>query len=526
MVILNREQMKAVDSYSIQKTGIPSVVLMERAALAVAAKVRALSGGRKATVLCVCGSGNNGADGMAAARLLAQDGYPTEVLCLCREGQKGTAEFEIQKNILLQMGVVFRNNVHFDEYDFIIDAILGIGLSRAVSEETAAVIEAMNAASAGNPAVCVVAVDLPSGIHASDGRILGHAVRASHTVTFGCLKLGLVFYPGAAFAGYITVADIGFAQMPLPDDCIYTYSTKDFKRLPARAGDSNKGSCGKVLVAAGSQNMGGAACLSALAAYRSGCGLVRVFTHENNRTSLLNHVPEAVITTYTADAKTAAESLEQLAEACRWADCIVLGPGLSTGAFAEKIVQTVLAERGRAALVLDADALNLLSQRPALQMSLKKSAEQSDAAGIILTPHMGEMARLMQRTAGELKQEPVRYAQALAQTYGGVCILKDAATVVTDGRRTYVNTSGNCGMSTAGAGDVLTGILAGMLSAGFENAQDAAAMAVYMHGLAGDDCRARLGIYGMKALDLAEALPAVLDGKVPPQSRYVFTNSF
>lgn len=524
MYLLNGEQMKSVDFYSIETVGIPAVVLMERAALAVTKRIRELACGRKSTVLCVCGTGNNGADGMAAARQLLQAGFNTAVFCVGGAEQKGTPEYEIQKNILLHMGMDFRNNVRFDEYDFIVDAIFGIGLSREVSGAYASVIDELNAATRRNAALCVVAVDVPSGIHAGDGKIMAHAVRAGETVTFGFLKPGLVFYPGAACAGHITVADIGFAQAPLPENCLYTYTAKDLEKLPFRAGNTNKGSCGKIVIAAGSENMGGAACLSAAAAYRSGCGLVRVFTHERNRIPVLNHVPEAVLETYEDGVKTGSESLKQLEKICQWADCIVLGPGLSTGTFSEQMMQTVLAHRGHALLVLDADALNLLAQKQKLWEQLKSRAQQNPPHRVVLTPHMGEMARLMQKEIGDIADEPVRYAQELARTFSGICILKDAATVVTDGSQTYVNTSGNCGMSTAGAGDVLTGVLAGMLTSGFEEIQDAAAMAVFVHGLAGDYCRGQLGVYGIKAMDIAEAIPQVLHKNIPADSRYTFTN--
>lgn len=524
--LLDGRQMKAIDSYSIQTVGIPSMVLMERAALAVSGFIRscvisdsntqrglraqtAEAAAEKYRVLCVCGGGNNGADGLAAARQLMQAGFYVEVLLAGENAQ--TPEFEAQQNILSKMGLHFSNNVQMDEYDFIVDAIFGIGLSREVTGNYAAVIEQINAAGAVNPALQVVAVDIPSGIHAQTGQVMGHAVRASHTVTFGFRKLGMALYPGRDYAGEIVVADIGFALIKHPEHPAkipaYTYSKKDLCRVPMRESEANKGSCGKVLIVAGSDHMGGAACMSAAAAYRSGCGLVRVFTHENNRVPLLCHVPEAIVETYvcTSDTKQQEVYRERLAAACAWADCIVAGPGLSTTAFAEGLFETVLANSSQASLVIDADALNLIAR--SLTLRKKLAALETN---VVLTPHVGEMARLVGKDIAAVKKAAVSLAQALAQELSSVCVLKDAATVVTDGSDTYINTSGNCGMATAGAGDVLTGVLAGMLTAGFSDFKEAVNMAVYIHGLAGDAGCERLGAYGMKAWDIVEAIPQVI----------------
>lgn len=517
MYLLNGEQMKAVDAYSIDTVGIPVLVLMERAALAVTTRIRECARRKDLRILCVCGSGNNGADGMAVARQLIEAGFQAEVLCVDGMEKKGTAEAEVQKNILHNMGAVFRNNVHFDEYDFIVDAIFGIGLSRAVTGVYAETIEQINAAAKRTPALRIVSVDIPSGIHAGSGQIMAHAVRAHETVTFGFLKLGQVLYPGAAYAGKVTVSKIGFARKMFPADTAYTYSAEDLNTIPVRPADSNKGSCGKILIVAGSANMGGAACLSAQAAYRSGCGLVRVFTHENNRVPLLNRVPEAVLQTYDELTESVQDSLGKLMESCEWADCIVLGPGLSTGPLAVKIVRTVLESKGRAVLIVDADALNLIACDKTLRQQLKTYTAGISGRGVIVTPHMGEMSRLVEEEIKIIKKEPLKYAAKLAEELSGICVLKDAATVVTEGSRTYVNTSGNSGMSTAGSGDVLTGVMAGMVSAGFDSLQDAAAMAVYVHGLAGDSCRERIGVYGMKAWDIAEAVPEVLSRKIPEE---------
>ena len=547
--------MKAVDSYSIDEAGIPSVVLMERAALAVSGLVirlageesfsgqkrgavkesfageetglgeESFSGQKRGTlkkqvrVLCVCGKGNNGADGLAAARQLSQAGFNTDVYEVGKDGA-GTREYELQKNILKNLHVSFvdlgqDNIVRFCEYDFIIDAVFGIGLSRDAKGLFAEVIGKINAA--GEAGTTVVSVDIPSGISAGDGRVCGAAVRADYTVTFGFNKLGMALYPGREYAGRVTVADIGFAvrsedggfkepgviERIVGRHSVRAFEKRDLRKIPKRSGDANKGGCGKVLIAAGSESMGGAACLSAEASYRTGCGLVRVFTHENNRIPLLSLVPEAIPLTYKREP--GEEELAKLKESCLWADCIVAGPGLSVTDSGRKILQTILSSGAKAPLVIDADALNILSE------SADASQRLAGYTGkIILTPHVGEMARLTGKSISEIKSRSVSCASEYAKKTGAVCVLKDAATVVSDGSSSFVNMSGNCGMATAGSGDVLTGVIAGLVCAGFDDVFTAAAAAVYVHGLAGDICRERLGEYSMKAWDLTAGVSVVL----------------
>jgi len=530
--LLNSRQMKSVDEYSINSIGIASLVLMERAALAVRDKIVSMSGTaccsqtHNLRVLCVCGRGNNGADGLAVARLLAQAGFDAEIM-LAGGDKEGTAEYEAQRHIVKNMGLVHRNSVHMEEYDYIVDAIFGIGLSREVEGAYRDIIDNINLAKTASPHIKVVSVDIPSGISADDGSVMGVAVKADNTVTFGYNKLGMVMFPGEEYAGDITVADIGFADIDWSGkNAAYTYNADDVKNIPVRRADADKGKCGKVLIVAGSKNMGGAACMSAGAAYRSGAGLVRVYTHENNRDVLLMRVPEAIPVVY-SDNYTSDEE-EALKSSCNWADCIVVGPGLSCDASARRILKTVLDNAEKKVVVMDADALNITALDSDFRQLVKNcagsteqyggvqndKARQSDnvqrgGANIIMTPHIGEMSRLIGTDISSIKKNPVECAEALANELSVICVLKDARTVVTDGEHIYINTTGNSGMATAGSGDVLTGIMAGMLEAGFDTYFEAAAMAVNVHGLSGDMCRRKLGTYGMKAWDIIEELPEV-----------------
>ena len=499
--------MKAVDNCSIHEFGIPSVVLMERAALGVSAFLRKTAGkDNKKTcmkVVCVCGSGNNGADGLAAARQLNENGIEVHVVLVGTS--QGTDEYRLQKSIVSNLGIdcaEYDGNIDFSEYDYIIDAIFGIGLSRIIEGRYAQVIADINKAGE-NPYTKIIAVDIPSGISVDNGQIMGIAVKADYTVTFGYNKTGIMFYPGASYSGSVEVINAGFVT----DDIlhrkvggfgsIFTYDDEDVGRLLVRKPDSNKGTYGRTLIIAGSKNMGGAAILSASAAYRSGTGLVKVLTHEVNKTALLCRMPECLISTYLDNMPLAAE----LKADFEWAKSIAVGPGLSMNGVAAEITRCVL-ERDDKVRILDADALNIIA---AEHIDYKGSNEGK----IIITPHIMEMSRLTGKTVSDIKEHMIETAKEYAIQHSCICILKDVRTVVTDGQKVYINCTGNDGMSTGGSGDVLTGLIAGMAAIGLD-AFDAACLSVYVHGKAGDLAAQQKGRTGMTASDIAEAIAYVL----------------
>lgn len=499
--------MKAVDNCSIHEFGIPSVVLMERAALGVSAFLRKTAGkDNKKTcmkVLCVCGNGNNGADGLAAARQLNENGIEVHVVLVGTS--QGTDEYRLQKSIVSNLGIdcaEYDGNIDFSEYDYIIDAIFGIGLSRIIEGRYAQVIADINKAGE-NPYTKIIAVDIPSGISADNGQIMGIAVKADYTVTFGYNKTGIMFYPGASYSGSVEVINAGFVT----DDIlhrkvggfgsIFTYDDEDVGRLLVRKPDSNKGTYGRTLIIAGSKNMGGAAILSASAAYRSGTGLVKVLTHDVNKTALLCRMPECLISTYLDNMPLVAE----LKADFEWAKSIAVGPGLSMNGVAAEITRCVL-EREDKVRILDADALNIIA---AEHIDYKGSNEGK----IIITPHIMEMSRLTGKTVSDIKEHMIESAKEYAIQHSCICILKDARTVVTDGQKVYINCTGNDGMSTGGSGDVLTGLIAGMAAIGLD-AFDAACLSVYVHGKAGDLAAQQKGRTGMTASDIAEAIAYVL----------------
>lgn len=488
--LLDGKQMKEIDRFSIEEVKIPSLVLMERAALGVCKVIRQHFT-NEYKVLSVCGSGNNGADAAACARILSENGYETAV-CLVGNMEHATEELKTQLSILQKLSILVVTMDEIADYDIIIDGIFGIGLSREITGEYQRIIDRIN--SAGKT---VVAVDIPSGVDAASGKILGTAVKADYTVTFGYLKTGMLLYPGSICCGEIRVENCGFAGKAI--DTIpnkkFIYDKSDLKRLPARTPDSNKGTYGRVLVIAGSDNMSGAAYFSAKAAYRTGAGLVRVMTAKSNKAVIQTLLPEAVLSFYDEI------STQELRENLNQAAVVVVGPGLSMGELQSRILYetlTFLSDKDKKVL-LDADALNIIA----------RDNRQELLKNCIITPHLGEMARLCRMKTDEIKEQLIETAETFAKKYCCICVLKDARSVVSDGNEVYLNVSGNSGMSTAGSGDVLTGIIAGMLAGGMD-LFEGAVLGTYIHGLAGDSAKEQLGERFMKADDIADSIKNII----------------
>lgn len=494
-------QMKMLDANAIYNMHMPSLVLMEKAALAtVAALKERLKAEEKPQILVLCGSGNNGGDGIAVARILFLEGVRTEIF-MVGNPDKMTEETRHQWEIASRYQVPVTNNPIWSEYTVIVDALFGVGLSREVGGRYAKVIEAANLASA-----LKIAVDIPSGIHGDTGQILGTAFRADCTVTFAYTKRGLCLYPGRTFAGEVVIADIGIYDRGekgelLAEKASFCMSEKEVKEIPKRIPWGNKGTFGKVLLIAGSKGMCGAAYLCASAALHGGAGMVKIQTVEENRLPLQTLLPEAMVSC-DFDEQANEENLN-------WCDVLVIGPGLGTDGLSRERMLWFL-EKGTASgkpLVLDADGLNLLAEHPRWLEFINENT--------ILTPHIGEMKRLTGISIEELKRDPVSAAVEYATKSGGVCVLKDACTVTADGKENlFLNLSGNAGMATAGSGDVLSGIIAAvscMYLKEEKNMGYIAALGVYIHGLCGDVAKEKTGMHGMTAKDIVSALPEVLN---------------
>ena len=488
--ILSAEQMRTLDTYTSESIGVSSAVLMERAALATAEEIRS-SGFDTSRILIVCGMGNNGADGLALARIINRFYKPDVYLAGAYKHLKGLVK--TQYDSAARSRVRFVTDPDFSNYTIIVDALFGTGLAREIDGQMLDTVNKINESGAK-----VVALDMPSGVDATSGKILGAAVNADLTVSFAYAKLGQVLYPGVQKCGILHVRDIGiYADLCDKAGALaFTYTQKDLALIPARKKYSNKGSYGRVLVIAGSETMSGAALLAAKAAYKSGCGIVEVFTHKSVSYVIRKTLPEAIVTTY----DNGRVDFSKLYQSVNAASAVVIGPGLSKSDNAKKILRYTLESLAGCA-VIDADALNIIAETPDLLNYIK---------GKIITPHLGEMSRLIGKSIPEISKDLIASAKDFSEKFGCICVLKDTRTVVAvPGQPIFINTAGNSGMAKGGSGDTLAGIIASLLSQGLESA-DAARLGVYLHAYAGDLAADEHGEYAMLASDISEAVGRVM----------------
>ena len=490
---VNATQMKAADQYTIQKLGVPSLELMEHAAQAC---VQVLEDEKVdlSNVCVVCGSGNNGGDGFAIARILQNNRYSVETFCVGNP-EHYTEETQEQMHRLQECGGKITYGMpQEDSYSVIIDAVFGVGLSRKVEGRYRQVIEQMNRMRGTK-----FAVDIPSGLSATTGCILGCAFKADYTVTFQLKKIGLELSQGRTMAGRVIVPDIGISTDSICEDQeIVRTAGKDIyrKMLPDRPEDSNKGTYGRLLVIAGSKGMAGAAYLNAHAAYMTGAGLVRIYTSSDNREILQTLLPEAIITTYEEYNK------EELLSLLTWADGVCIGSGLGMSRLSEKILKTVI-EYVKVPCLIDADGLNLLAEN---NNYLNQMAERR----FVITPHMKEMSRLTGTPVEELKADRIQILKDFISRYRITCVLKDSRTLIaSEEKGIRMNLTGNSAMAKAGSGDVLAGVISGWMVQGKE-AEDAAELGTYIHGLSGDLAKFEKGVYSVMARDLIEYISKAL----------------
>ena len=376
----------------------------------------------------------------------------------------------------------------------IIDAVFGVGLSRKVEGRYRQVIEQMNRMRGTK-----FAVDIPSGLSATTGCILGCAFKADYTVTFQLKKIGLELSQGRTMAGRVIVPDIGISTDSICEDQeIVRTAGKDIyrKMLPDRPEESNKGTYGRLLVIAGSKGMVGAAYLNAHAAYMTGAGLVRIYTSSDNREILQTLLPEAIITTYEEYNK------EELLSLLTWADGVCIGSGLGMSRLSEKILKTVI-EYVKVPCLIDADGLNLLAEN-------KNYLNQMAERRFVITPHMKEMSRLTGISVEELKADRIQILKDFISRYRITCVLKDSRTLIaSEEKGIRMNLTGNSAMAKAGSGDVLAGVISGWMVQGKE-AEDAAELGTYIHGLSGDLAKFEKGVYSVMARDLIEYISKAL----------------
>ena len=503
MKLVTAAEFRDIETEYMEKSGLPSLVLMENASHSAAMHILARQS--KGRVIVLCGTGINGGDGLAAARHLFVAGLQTEVYL---NGQDDTflPAVKISIRALEACGVTINRMNDESEIpdlsgaDMIVDALLGIGLSGEVRPLLAAVIRAINAS--GKP---VFSIDMPSGICADTGCVMGEAVRAAATLTFGCVKRGLVLYPGVEHAGEVILDPIGLPPSAYAHLRTEMPSVSDiWALLPPRAARSHKYNFGRVLVAAGCDNMPGAAVMASSGAYRAGAGLVTAAVTARVARVLHGWLKEAVTRVLPNEGGVLCD---KSALALRLSNTemtvALLGPGLSDCAASEKFVSAFLEEQIEP-IVLDADALNIIARHR------EWLTELSARVPVILTPHMGEMSRMTGVSVETLLLDTIGSATAFALETGATVLLKDARTVIAspDGR-VSINPTGCNALAKAGSGDVLAGLIAGFAAQGVEMFE-AAQIACYIHGLAGERAAEALSDYGVTAAELLETIPAVI----------------
>lgn len=510
MKILTAEQTRQMDRECL-KAGTPVSVLMENAGKAVAEEtVKSLGNIKKHSILCLIGAGNNGGDGLVAARYLQERGAKVSVY-LC--GQRPTDDDNLkrvrEKNITC---VAASEDKKLEKYDSllasatgVIDALLGTGKIRPLQGIYKDVLSRVNKAKKQHN-LYVVAVDLPSGMDADTGAVDDACPYADMTVTFAFPKIGLYNFPGAARVGNLIIADIGIPES-LADGIPVELMTRQWASdiLPERPLNANKGTFGKVLVIAGSINYIGAAYLACSGAMRVGAGLVTLATATSLQPILASKLTEA---TYLPlpEAEPGIISVgaaEIITGQCHQYDALLMGCGLGQNPATVEFVSKLIAQKGLPPLVLDADALNILWGIPNWQGHL--------AGNTVMTPHPGEMSRLCGLSIDEIQSDRIGTAGKYAVAWRQTIVLKGAYTVIaTADGRCRVSPFANPGLASAGTGDVLAGAIAGMAAQGL-SPFDAASLGVYLHGEAGDMIKNVLGDTGMIASDLLMALPAVIN---------------
>ncbi|MGD8351637.1 MAG: NAD(P)H-hydrate dehydratase [Nitrospirota bacterium] len=498
MKIVTAREMQEIDRRTIEGCGIPSAVLMERAGLAVAGRISEMYPPGKLIVLA--GAGNNGGDGIVVGRELHDSGWHVKVLLLLKE-DKLSPDCLAQYRAAKQIGVPIDFRTTVEQSDLhaavVVDALFGTGLSKEITGPLAETIDRLN--DSGAP---VIAVDIPSGVASDNGHILGTAVRATATVTFGAPKRGHFLYPGADYTGELFVEDIGF-PMPFFNDvgCELLEARGMRALLPPRPRRSHKGDYGHVLVVAGSRGKTGAAFMAARACLMSGCGLVTLGVPEGMMGVFQSRVTEEMCLPLpdrgdgTLSSKAAEPILGFLDGK---ADALAIGPGIGVSEDTKELVRALSASLGKPA-VLDADALNALQGRAEIL--------RGAGAPVVLTPHPGEFSRLAGKPVDEMELDRIESALAFSKDYGVTLVLKGVPTVVADpGGRSFLNPTGNPSMAKAGTGDVLTGMAASFLGQGLGPAE-AASLAVYLHGVAGDLAEAEFGLHSVLASDIIGAIP-------------------
>ncbi len=476
MKVVNSSEMKNIDNITINEFGLPSLVLMERAALGVVDFIKndlsQIINSDKNTII-VAGTGNNGADGLAIARLLSSKNKKVKVILIGDE-QKRTVENLLQLQLIKKLGIEFH---HYSEKtfsklllesDLIIDAILGIGIKRDLDDQYLKIVEQIN-----NFDGKKISVDIPTGINTDTGNILGNAVKSNYTITFGFIKVGMLMDQALDYVGKIQVIDLGYPDFYQKDLKINYLDESFIKTIfpDPRKKSSFKNSYGRTLLIGGSETMSGAIVLSAKSALKVGSGLVNILVPKSIHSIVAQQISTAMTASFDSN-----NLLQVLKENMTNADSIVIGPGASKHQHIKQILEYIL-ENFEKPIVIDADGLNILSENMNLIEKIKYP--------VILTPHIGELARLLNTTNSKIKEDRLESIKIFNNKYNAILVSKAAKTIISDKKNIFINSTGNPILARGGTGDILSGMIGGLLAQKIEPL-NASLLGVHLHGLAGD----------------------------------------
>jgi len=531
MKLVTADQMRKLEQIAAEELGIPSILLMENAALGIAGHcLNYLKKFDNPKVLVICGSGNNGGDGLALARHLHVKGVETKVVFIgagsMSEPQPSqpkagagshdaTVNLEIIKKLNIPIEYINTSgtgdyNLNLEKFNLVVDAIFGTGLKRDIEDGAKLIIEEIN-----RYAKYIISADMPSGVHSDTGKIMGCAVKANETVTFGFPKKGLYLFPGAGYTGIIRIEDISVprslinridAKTNILTESEIVIAKQRGEFFPVRKRRSNKGDFGKVLIFAGSEGMPGAAALACSAAYMTGCGLVCACVTQNTAV-VIHHWQREVVTRIVPEKNGMyfKGSLADLNEDIKNADVIAIGPGIGRSKDVSMFVYEVI-RNAEIPLVLDADALFAVSENINILKELK--------APCIITPHPGEMSRLINLSVPEILEDTAAAASGFSKKFNVVTLLKDAHTVIANPNgEININITGNNALSKAGTGDVLTGMIASFIAQG-KNVFDAGVLGAYFHGKSCEYACKNKPNCSVTASDIIENIPLSMDNSL------------
>ena len=511
MKIVTAKEMQDIDRIAIDDYGIPGIVLMENAAKGVVASLfKKFPDIKDKKIGIFAGKGNNGGDGLAVARLLTDKGIATKVYLLSKKDMlRGDAKTNLEK--AEEIGIKILEITSLDKLeaikdnirkkDIFIDAMFGTGLTSGVKGYYTDIINFINSLKK-----IVLSIDIPSGLSSDTGEIIGEYIRADMTVALCLPKIGEILYPAAEYVGELNVVDIGIPELIINnrDIKINLIEEKDAAGiLPKRKPDTHKGTYGHLAVIAGSRGKGGAAALSSISALRAGTGLVTLALPKCLTVSFEAGIPE-VMTLPLPDTKEGTidkSALNTLINFLEGKSAVLIGPGITTNPSTSSLIKN-LVKKISCPMLIDADGLNIIADKIELL--------KDKPFPVIVTPHPGEMARMLNTTSKEIQTNRIEASRKLSAEYGIYVILKGARTIVaTPEGEVYINPTGNPGMATAGTGDVLSGIIVGFMAQGL-SARDSSILGVYLHGLAGDIAAEKLSQTALIASDLIKTFPEAI----------------